>query len=199
MKKSVYSILFFVFIASGTFAGWVKEDIDTGFGKTSIVLDSSDKPHVAYGGVKYGYKDASGWHIEAVDIGSDPALALDSQEKPHISYKSGDYLKHAYYNGSNWIIETVEAGGSDSSIRINPNGYPYIGHYDDVNDRVKYAFKNASGWHCYGYYLLSYDVSTAIDADFDLHALFQEGNFELTYLFFDRSNWTSEHVYTYCY
>ncbi|MCP4231778.1 MAG: T9SS type A sorting domain-containing protein [bacterium] len=198
LLKGIFTpIAIFSIVVSAAFAGWVKEDIDTGSGKTSIVLDSSGNPHVAYGGVKYGYKDVSGWHIETVDSGSSPVLTLDSQDRPHISYKSGTNLKYAYYNGSDWIIESVETGGSDSTIKTYDNDYPIIGHYDSSNNRIKYAYKNASGWYFYSYDSPIYEVSITIDDDLYLHATYIDG-FDVMYLFFN-GLWTSEFLDWLCY
>lgn len=195
MRKGLAIVISFIIIGPGAFAGWVKEDIDNGSSETSIVLDSSGYPHVAYGGVKYGYKDASGWHIETIDGGNDPALTLDAQGRPHISYKVGNELKYAYYNGSDWEFESVRSGGSHSSIRIDANGYPYIGHcFDDAyNLTVIYSYKNESGWHHNTHDYPVQCTSIYIDSDFDLHASYLEG-MEVYYLTYGDYGWEWDFV-----
>src|SRR4030095_2600177 len=79
-------------------AMWQKEDIVLrgGILSPSLVLDTADKPHVAYivdsgGEVDYASRSLSTWSVETVDIVSPnqtlaTSLALDSTGRPHLAY-----------------------------------------------------------------------------------------------------------------
>ena len=59
------------------------------------------------------YNNGNSWETESVaDFGAGGCLALDSNDNPHISYIDSDSfsLKYASYNGSIWMIETVDVG-----------------------------------------------------------------------------------------
>ncbi len=95
-------------------SGWHYEIVDNsseGVGMwNSLALDSVGRPHVSYckwnlelsrlEGLKYAYRDDTGWQIENVDligaVGSYNSLALDSSDYPHISYYCGS-LKYAVW------------------------------------------------------------------------------------------------------
>ena len=91
-------------------AGWHTEVVDSqgvvGW-NTSIVLDSSNTPHISYfdwinQDLKYAHYDGSPWHRETVDgegsVGRYTSLALDSSNNPHISYYdyTNGHLKYAF-------------------------------------------------------------------------------------------------------
>lgn len=52
-------------------------------------------------------------------------------------------------SGSGWWIERVDSGsvGNHSSLALDSSGWPHISYYDFGNDDLKYAHKDASGWH----------------------------------------------------
>jgi hypothetical protein len=70
-----------------------------------LALDASGRPHIAYydgddADLKYAFKDAAGWHIQAVDaegyVGEYCSLRLDSAGRVHICYQGGgSALKYA--------------------------------------------------------------------------------------------------------
>jgi hypothetical protein len=84
-------------------AGWHTETVDTA-GKcdyeyddqhTSLALDGTGDPHISYFHYKnhelrHAYRDASGWHTEAVESPCGPvawaSLVLDGSGWPHIGY-----------------------------------------------------------------------------------------------------------------
>ncbi|MHB8917909.1 MAG: hypothetical protein ACYC4H_07785 [Desulfocucumaceae bacterium] len=37
--------------------------------------------------------------------------------------------------------------GPYTSIAVDTAGYPHISYYDETSQSLKYAYKNASGWH----------------------------------------------------
>lgn len=97
--------------------------------------------------------------VESVgSVGWYQSLALDSGGYPHISYYdySNNNLKYAYQDATGWHIEVVDGGapwpaedeiGSYNSIVIDSNGYPHISYADEENETLKYAYKDAGGWH----------------------------------------------------
>src|SRR5665647_815765 len=52
-----------------------------------------------------------------------------------------------------WNIQLVDNGGgssnvgTDTSLQLTPTGWPAISYYDNTNYDLKYAYKDASGWH----------------------------------------------------
>ena len=110
MKKIIFLCVFtatLFFTLKATMAQWVTEAVDnpkyfTYFGPRSIAIDSSDHPHIAYGGdhLYYAYHDGSTWHYETIDSSPDvgwyTSLALDSENNVHISYhdSTNDDLKY---------------------------------------------------------------------------------------------------------
>jgi len=202
---------------------WQRDVIETGTEMfqdigdyTAIALDASDYPHVAYthypssdfGYLKYGYKDASGWHTVMIDsIGCVDGvkycdIALDNQNYPHISYYDYDVydLKYAYWDGATWHIESVDTAGhvgKSSSIALDSLGYPHIAYTDGTNYGVKYARWDGSAWQIetvesdigYGFY-----TSLALDANDHPHISSAEYASDLRFAYWDGSVWQIEVV-----
>jgi len=163
-------------------------------GHTSIALDSNDNPHISYYAscdLRYAYKDYC-WHIDTVDsegeVGEFTSIALDSQGYPHISYRdiiSGN-LKYAYYDGSNWHIETVDSfsdrvlGGS-TSIALDSNDNPHIS-YTTSDFGLRYAYKDAYGWHIETVDAVGGHTSIALDSNDNPHISYYDAtNDDLKY------------------
>jgi hypothetical protein len=146
-------------------------------GSTSLALDQTGFPHIAYywstsdwgGDLRYAYKDSGGWHLELVDGGGNrgkwASLKLDGADRAHVGYC--DYclnswydhpedLRYAYRGEEGWSIEIADAAGcvgAYSSLDLDGEGFPHIGYqeqvyfYSEFPKRLKYAFKDADGWH----------------------------------------------------
>jgi outer membrane protein assembly factor BamB len=143
---------------------WKIQTIDSSgsVGYISIVLNSKNKPQVAYvdftgephNHLKYANWTSAGWSIQTVDWiggwGGYCSLALDSNDVPHISYYDSELngLKYASFNGSGWNMEIVDTTGVGraSSLAIDANDNPHISYCNNRNVSLKYVQKTASGW-----------------------------------------------------
>ena len=108
------------------------------------------------------------WEIESVDASKylkdlfQRAIAVDGSSNPHIAY-GGDHLYYAYYDGSIWHYEMVDASpdvGSYASLAIDASGKVHISYYERIYDEddeygnLKYATNASGAW-----------VTTTIDSD----------------------------------
>ena len=153
---------------------------------TSIALDTNNNPHISYydtysgppavgepvfatQDLMYAYWDGTQWQIETVsggttaNIGKYSSIVLDSNNRPHISCYDDIYsniphydLVYAYWDGTQWQIETVDDDGTDSSggnivgkyssIALDSNSRPHISYYDGTNYDLKYAYWDGTQW-----------------------------------------------------
>lgn len=134
--------------------GWV------GIG-SSIELDQSGNPHIAYVDVthqriKYASWTGSSWKSEVVDniLGKADnidriSLKFDSRQQPHLAYwDSGmGVLRYATLTPKGWKAETVDNGdnvGLYPSLAIDSNDGLYISYYDMTNGVLRVAHKRAA-------------------------------------------------------
>lgn len=149
-------------------------DSDGNVGKyCSLALDNLGRPHISYydsdrGDLKYAYHNGTGWEIVVVDDGGpsfddvgkytsiDVWQCMPARRYPHISYYDATNLnlKHAYKDDLGWHTETVDWPGDvgqDSSLAIECLGplesRTHISYRDLTYLDLKYAYKDASGWH----------------------------------------------------
>jgi hypothetical protein len=183
----------------------------------SIALDKSGYPHFscldgANNALVYGRKDGSGWHLQTVDYrgyaGEYNSLAVDTNGHPHISYHDGftDGLKYAYYDGHAWNFELVDEDdqvgwpqiGDYTSLGLDGDDHPHVSYYDGVRQALKYAHKDAAGWHSeivddtgwIGWY-----TSLALDPDDYPHiSYYAWGDKDLRYAYQDTGGWHIETV-----
>ncbi|MDD5492492.1 MAG: Ig-like domain-containing protein [bacterium] len=190
--------------------GWLKSTIVTNIwgGMSSIAIDSSNNPHIAFydggsGDLKYAKWTGSAWSIETVDsnsyVGYNPSLALDSSNNPHISYydSTNSDLKYAKWTGSAWSVETVDSTGYvgySSSLALDSSNNPHIAYSDSTNDDLKYAKWTGSAWsketvdstERVGDY-----VSIALDSSNYAHiAYYDSTNYDLKYAKWTGSAWS---------
>jgi hypothetical protein len=136
-------------------------------GGISIVVDSADRPRIAYrapyedgSALWYASWDGSEWRKEVVDhetewsCGYEAYLKLDSGDRPRISYAAsiGGFvakLKYAEWDGSSWQVETIEDTGNvgwNCCLELDSQDRSHIAYRDTCYESLKYAIKNGSSW-----------------------------------------------------
>jgi len=144
---------------------WDVQEIESGdfllVGTTSLALDSTGNPHIAYAThrpdfddykLKYAYWTDTGWIIQTVYSSSAVwylSLALDENDLPRIAYYDG-VLKYAAYDGTAWDINVVDQSGDVGhypSLAFDSINNPHISYYDVTNGNLKYAFWDNGIWN----------------------------------------------------
>ena len=200
-------------------SNWSIETVDSdgnAGAHNSLALDSNDHPHIAYfdntnADLKYAWWNGSAWNNETVDsagyVGKYTSIALDSQDYPHVSYQAqirvggaAHYdLRHAWWNGSAWNIETVDTYVShDISMGLDSHDYPHISYNDDVDVNLKYARWTGSAWNIETVdplRLVGHMSSLALDSHDYPHIGYIDGaNDDLKYAMWNGSAWNIETV-----
>jgi hypothetical protein len=93
------------------------------------------------------------WTFECTDCPpwftiTDRSLRLDPAGNPHVAY-GGDHLYYAWYDGVRWWHEAAGAspGVGAVSLALDGEGRPHVAYWDGANDAVRYAWRDAAGWH----------------------------------------------------
>lgn len=185
-------------------------------GYSSLRVDSTDKPHIAYQegipnfDLKYASLLDSGWEIQNVDsfgyVGFFASLALDMNDNPKISYvemingSQNNSLKFASWEGTKWTIEVVDSTGDVgrfNSLDLDSNGNAYISYFDGMNGILKYASQVDFGWNLelvdYEGYTgnLGSQTSIALDSsDYPHIAYVDEKDFDIRYAWYNGSSWS---------
>jgi hypothetical protein len=116
----------------------------------SLAFDSSNYPHISYkdtknGGLKYAWKDGTGWHNVTVDparrAGDYTSLVLDGNNTPHISYSTESSLYYASVNDSAWFTQLVDRRATMwTSIDVDSKNRPRIASYDARNGDLRFSW-----------------------------------------------------------
>jgi len=152
-------------------SAWQLETVasDVGFGSyglaTSLALDSLGRPHMSYridtpDSLMYAHHDGTAWQVETVDagfrLGECNTLALDSLGRPHIAYyefyfdPDPDILKHAWWDGAQWQIATVDQAWAlepgTIGLALDGNDHPHIAYRDEGSQVLRYAHWDGAAW-----------------------------------------------------
>jgi hypothetical protein len=215
--KALLSTIIILFLASVSLAGqWHIDEVDylgSGGTDTSLKLDSDDLPFISYYKDKQlvlARKEGEGWNVEIVDdkgpFNLFVSLALDSQDRPHIAYfqwyPESD-LKYARWTGTEWIIETVDAGdaGPYCSLALDSSDRPHIAYLDWGVNKLKYARWDGDEW-LYEHVDTGGDtcnyISLVLDSNDHPHISYQKKDeaYDLRYAHWDGTEWQIETVDT---
>jgi hypothetical protein len=148
---------------------WFTMNLDTSSGFCSMILDSKQRPHIAYldygtGKLKYVRWNGSSWdkqtlQISAKEIAFYTSIALDLRENPIISFyeywgTGYDYLLNlrvATWTGQFWEVKTVDStpgSGKFNAIAADSAGMPHVAYANVVteNSGLRYASWNGKAW-----------------------------------------------------
>jgi hypothetical protein len=134
---------------------------------TSIALDREGVPIIAYRDVQTGdlkfarYNEPDDvWNITFIDnnpltglnfedVGQFATLAVDDLNNYHIAYHnlSGNSLRYAHFDGSDWVIENVARGnvGKFASLVIRQDRTPLIAFFDSSRGVARIAKRRRDG------------------------------------------------------
>ena len=98
-----------------------------------------------------------------VGRGLDVAVGGDGQ--PRISFRDGGAVRLARFNGTNWVVETVDetatpsdiAGAWRTSVAVDEGGVDVVAYRDPLQRALKIAVRSVDGWHI--------DVADASESD----------------------------------
>lgn len=120
----------------------------------SMIIDRNGKPNFCYRDettLRYARPDGNGWRIDVVDAEANPSgligwamlmtsVALDSSGRPHIVYEANGFMKHAWWDGAKWQIQSLGIHGRKvlyASLAISQNDAIYIGYSDPQDGSLK--------------------------------------------------------------
>lgn len=97
------------------------------------------------------------WWIQIVNddsgtVQDSTSIQLDSAVVPHVAYGRDESLLYASPVGDTWVVEEAVSPGDAqvpryASMAIGSDEYPRIAYYDYVDRDLRYAWKDADGWH----------------------------------------------------
>ena len=144
------------------------EEGHNAFGRISLALDGSDRPHVVYSEydpassiyhLRYVYWNGLAWQAETIadDWAWYVSLALSEGGEPHVSYYVGypDHdIKYAHRVSNAWAVEVVHGrmdGDGCPSLDVDALGIPHIAYSFDAyspvpESQIVYGSLGASGW-----------------------------------------------------
>ncbi len=140
--------------ASWTGSSWDIQTVGQG-GYVSLAMDASGAPHLAFtqNVLVHVYWDGNAWVFDQVDnaTAQGVSLAIDSLGFAHICYYQNYQIKYAWYDGSQWNIQTVDPNigyyESQPALVLDRDNHPHISYYSSPpNGVLKYATDNGGGW-----------------------------------------------------
>lgn len=119
-----------------------------------MVLDKNGRPNFSYRDdttLRYAWPDGDRWRIDVVDPSANPfenkswisqrtSLALDAYGWPHIAYETDGLLKHAWWDGKRWHVQSMGIRGPRqryASLAISKDNVIYMGYSDPLDGSFK--------------------------------------------------------------
>jgi hypothetical protein len=190
---------------------------------TSIQLDASGKPRIAYfesthtskgngAKLKYAYFDGTSWFTKTVALrprqGVYNSLAIDPAGQTHIAFAESGHLEYATYDGSQWQYEEIDSSsGTDASaglgltLALDAAGAPQLAYFDSGKKTLKYASKKSGAWKAevveqlFGTPKFPDSASIRLDSGGQPHiAYYDSGSGVLKYAVRQDEKWTVEIV-----
>jgi hypothetical protein len=152
-------------------------------------------------------ESAAAWTSETVDtggVGAHSSIKIDSADHIHIAYfaNSFGYLKYAFYDGSQWHIETPDPqylSGHYTSVDVDSSNTPHIGYRYYSGHSIRYASRTGGVWSISEFETdpdMEADISMRLDSHGLPHFSYWDGEFtgephDLKYAHFDGSTWAT--------
>ena len=144
----------------------------------------------------------TGQHASLADINGDPGIAYARCVVDFFGFACTQFnLYYAYWDGSQWITQTVDSSGSvgEYASLAEVNGQPAISYYDADNFALKYAAWDGNQWQ-----VETVDSSSAVGQYTSLAVIsgqpaisyYNFGALALKYARWNGSQWISETVDT---
>jgi len=152
--------------ASRNGTGWSDEHVVfTPFGGIcgQLVMEPGDIPHITtpwatgYGGELYGTRGNGSWDLAVYPGGLLGAVNArgEPQVVTYLKLGPGQFsFRYLTLANDAWTHEDVETfaaasvtGAAWASVALDASDEPHVLYYDSIRGDVRYAFRNASGWH----------------------------------------------------
>jgi len=193
---------------SGT--DWESEPVAVCSGDASLGLDASGTPHIGYTHcgpeVRRAVLSDTTWLSETVNgAAMRPSLVLDSSGNPHLAYPdlqplppggAGQGIKYAYWTGSVWVKQGVDAVKSNQvpSLALDSSDVPHVAYYDEGNDSLKYAVLSGTVWISQTVDAFAGDPSLVLDS-FDVpHIAYTQSGPQVGYAVLSGTTWLTQTV-----
>ena len=122
----------------------------------SVSVGPKGEAHISYFEgltLKYARREENAWAIRTIDrlspavgigfLGLRSSLVLDKNGDPHIIYGDAGALKHAYWDGEQWRIQLIAAGGMGqyryTSATVDQEGSLHVSYTDGLDGSLKVA------------------------------------------------------------
>jgi hypothetical protein len=133
----------------------------------SLYIDLEEIPHIGFcisdwdfpeagTSIEYTYWDSAEWVLSDVDesawIANGISIATDSFGVPHVAYEWVDgwilhqYLRYAYWDGSDWDWESIEIDAGAPSLSIDSYGRIHISYFS-ADSGLVYTYYDGNDWH----------------------------------------------------
>jgi hypothetical protein len=137
---------------------WSTDIIGDNCFNTSLDLDNTGRPHIAYGlsvdgkakQLKYAFREGGSWEVLTVDEAYEgywsPSLRVDSAGDVHLAYGATENLIYAQYDGESWNHQRLDTGstGTGRSLVLDDMGFPHIAYCGSPS--LKYATWDGTDW-----------------------------------------------------